>query len=82
MVRSISPRDFESRVLNEKGPVLLACLRKDAGFASQLQAIEEACRDLPEPLDAYLLDEDYLSTFWEKYGVKGPPTFMIFCDGR
>ena len=79
---SISPQEFENNVLNEVNPVLLVCLRKDGGFLSQLEAIEEVCRELGGGLDVYLLDEDYITTYWKRYGIKGTPTFMIFCDGR
>ena len=82
MPRSISPQEFESNVLHEAKPVLLVCLRKDGGFRSQLEAIEEVCRELGGGLDVYLVDEDYITTFWERYGIRGTPTFMMFCNGR
>ncbi len=82
MPRSIGPQEFESNVLHQVNPVLLVCLRKDGGFRSQLEAIEAVCRELVEGLDVYLLDEDYITSFWERFGIKGTPTFMIFYNGR
>ena len=85
MPRFISPLEFENRLLNENKPVLLVCLRKDEAFETQLEEVEEVeevCRKMGNDLQAYLLDEDYLSTVWKRYGIKGTPTFMIFCAGK
>ena len=82
MLRMMSPLECESMLLRESKPVLLACLRKDAEFQKQLEAVEEVHREVGDRLEIYLLDEDFLATVWEKYGFRGTPTFMIFSCGQ
>jgi len=80
MMRSISPQEFEKGLYSQTKPVLLAYLRRDAAY--QLQVLEEVCREIGDRIDVYLLDADCLSSFWERHGFKGTPTFMISRGGQ
>jgi thioredoxin-like negative regulator of GroEL len=74
--------NFESEVLREKKPVLLACFYWGADVINQIQVLESVSEKYGEGLKTCLIDVDSLAIFQEALGIEGTPTFLIFDGGR
>jgi thiol-disulfide isomerase/thioredoxin len=82
IIESIGLNEFEEKVVKETEPVLLLCIQNDYESKNQLHGIEDNYRTFLEKVKIYLLEEDALKTFKEKFDVKGTPTFLLFINGR
>lgn len=81
IVFSIGLNEFEEKVFKETKPVLLLCIQNDSEFQNQLSVINDSYRTFAERIRIYLLEEDALRIFKEKFAVKGTPTFLLFING-
>jgi len=81
IVLSIGLNEFEEKVFKEIKPVLLLCIQQDSEFQNHLRVIEDIYRTFAEGVKIYLLEEDALRIFMEKFAVKGTPTFLLFLNG-
>jgi len=82
MIASVGLAEFEEKVLNETMPVLLLCMHQDYEFQEQMRSIEDIYRTCAAIVKMYLLDDEALRTFKERFAVKGTPTFLLFVKGR
>ena len=74
--------DFEFKVLQEKQPVLLACMRKDYLYQEQLEVLKIVSETFGETVRICLMHEDQLGAFMQKFGIEGTPTFLVFNNGK
>lgn len=75
MIESIRIDSFESEVLEEKRPVLLAYIRRE--YKKQTEILESISKKYGDTLKICLLD-DKLSGAYKKLGIEGDPTFFVF----
>lgn len=73
--------NFDLEILKERRPVLLTCVRGEAGYKEQMEIVEGVSRAYVDKVKVCLLDEDFMRAFQEKLGVKGTPTFLVFRGG-
>lgn len=81
MVTTIYADSFDSEVLVEKRPVLLACIRRDYDYDEQTGVLGGISNKYGKKLKVCLLDEDSIGAFM-KFGIEGSPAFIIFHDGE
>jgi len=77
MIESIRLDSFESEVLEEKRPVLLAYIRRDHEYKKQTEVLESISERYGDTLKICLLDGN-LSGAYKKLGIEGDPTFFVF----
>lgn len=81
MFLSIGAESFDSEVLAEKKPVLLACISRDYDYDEQTGVLGGISGKYGKRLKVCLLDEDSIGAFM-KFGVEGSPAFIIFHEGE
>jgi hypothetical protein len=81
MFISIGTDSFDSEVLMEKRPVLLACISRDYDYDEQTRALGGVSKRYGTKLKVCLLDEDSIGAFM-KFGIEGSPAFIIFHEGE
>ena len=81
MFELISTDNFESGLLDEKRPVLLACIRRDHEFKEQTEVLERVSKSYGEDLKVCLLDGDFTGAC-RRLGIEGTPTFLILYEGK
>lgn len=74
--------NFESEVVNEWRPVLLACLHLSPDFKQQVEALKGLSKISGEALKVCLLDMDSIGAFRQKLGIAGTPTYLILHRGK
>ena len=74
--------NFKSEVMEEKGPVFLACVRRDIEFKEQTEILENLSKRYGAVLKVCLLDEDFIMAFSEECEIERTPTFLIFDNGK
>jgi thioredoxin-like negative regulator of GroEL len=79
---SIGLEDFQRQVIEERRPVLVACIHLDSEFKEQREALEGVSRFYGEALKVCLLDEDSIGALREKLGIGGTPAFVILYGGK
>ena len=82
MITSILFDNFKSEIIEEKRPVLLACLNRYLEFEEQVEVLESISKKYGEALKICLLSEDFIRVFSWTYAIKGTPTFLIFDGGK
>lgn len=82
MVTKVGADNFESEVVNEWRPVLLACLHLSPDFKQQVEALKGLSKISGEALKVCLLDMDCIGAFREKLGIAGTPTYLILHRGK
>ena len=80
-IGSIGLDEFEEKVLKETGPVLVLCMHQGSEFQEQIRAIEDIDRTYVARVKVYLLEDEALRAFKERFAVKGTPTFLLFGKG-
>jgi thioredoxin-like negative regulator of GroEL len=73
---------FDSRVLRERKPVLLACLHWGADMEKQVGLLESVSKKCGEGLKTCFLREDSMTAWKDVFGIVGTPTFIILDNGR
>jgi len=81
MFTSIGITNFESGVLQEKMPVLLAYIRQDHEYRDQTAVLEGVSEEFGEGLKVCLLDENFIAGL-RKLDIEGAPVFLIFHEGK
>lgn len=82
MIPSIGFDDFESEVIEERRPVLVACIYWGSEFKEQTEALKSISKSYREALKICLLGTDSIGALREKLGIGGTPTFLIFYEGE
>jgi len=78
---SIEANHFQAEVLGEKKPVLMACLSRDFRYREQKKVLDSVLGEYGEAIKVYLRDKESLGSF-ERFGIEGSPTFIIFYQGE
>jgi len=81
MINSEKLDNFETEVLKEKRPVLMACLSRDFRYEEQKKILDCVLSEYGESLKVCLRDKETLGTF-RRFGIEGSPTFIIFHEGK
>ena len=79
MQRFINPKELNTLLAMENGPLLLVLLDKKTAFFNQQQTLVELFKLFGERLRIMLLDIEYQNVVTEKFKVQGFPAF-IFCE--
>ncbi len=80
MIISIGADSFDSEVLVEKRPVLIACVSRDYDYDKQTGVLGGVSKRYGKKLKVCLLDEDSIGAFM-RFGIEGSPAFIIFHEG-
>ncbi|MDX1461282.1 MAG: thioredoxin TrxA [Xanthomonadales bacterium] len=79
----VTDSDFEERVLNADGPVLVDYWAEWCGPCKMIAPIiDEVAKEYDGKLTVAKLDIDSNSATPQQYSVRGIPTLMIFRDGQ
>ena len=81
-VKTIEPQAIDIELRSGNVPLLVAFLKRNERYSSQLEVLEKACGRHGQALRCYLYDADYLDTATDRFAVKGTPTFLLFQEGR
>ena len=83
MSEVISTSDFESKVLNSEGKVLIDFFATWCGPCRMIApAVEEIAQEKAGELSVYKIDIDQSPELASRYGVRGVPTLMVFEGGK
>ncbi len=81
MFISIESDDFESEIIEEKKPVLMAHLSRSHEDEDQKKILRSVSREYGETLKVFLSEEDSIGAF-RRFGIDGTPAFIIFHKGK
>jgi thioredoxin-like negative regulator of GroEL len=81
-VKTIEPQAIDVEIQDGRAPLLVAFLKRNERYPTQLEVLEDACRDYGKSVRCFLYNSDYLDTATERFSVQGTPTFLLFCMGR
>ncbi len=81
MLESIETDEFRTEVLDEKRPVLMACLSRDFRYREQKNILDSVSNEFGEALKVCLRDRENLGAF-RRFGIEGSPAFIIFHEGE
>lgn len=73
---------FETKVMKEKKPVLLACMDQGIGFYDQIRVLEGIQMSHGQNLRVFILYQDSLEAFADTFEMEGTPTFFLFEKGK
>ena len=83
MSEVISTADFENKVLNAEGKVLIDFFATWCGPCRMIApAIEEIAEEKAGELTVYKVDIDQSPDLASRYGIRGVPTLMVFEGGK
>ena len=83
MSEVVSSSDFQSKVLDAQGPVLVDFFATWCGPCKMIAPVlDEVARDYQGKLKVCKLNIDENQDTPPKYGVRGIPTLMLFKDGN
>lgn len=83
MSEVISTADFENKVLNAEGKVLIDFFATWCGPCRMIApAIEEIAEEKADELTVYKVDIDQSPDLASRYGIRGVPTLMVFEGGK
>ena len=80
-VRLIGFENFEEEVIEERKPVLLLCMDRNAKFQEQIKVIKSISKTYGAALKVGLLEEEFIGAFKQRFSVLGTPTFLVFVNG-
>ena len=83
MSEVISTADFENKVLDAEGTVLIDFFATWCGPCRMIApAIEEIAEEKAGELAVYKVDIDQSPELASRYGIRGVPTLMVFEGGK
>lgn len=83
MSEVISTADFENKVLDAEGKVLIDFFATWCGPCRMIApAIEEIAEEKAGELAVYKVDIDQSPELASRYGIRGVPTLMVFEGGK
>ena len=78
---SIGMDNFESEIMLELKPVLLACIHRGFEAKEQLKILEVVSRKIDQNVKICFLYEGF-SHAYRALSIEGTPTFLLFVDGE
>jgi hypothetical protein len=81
-IKIIEPQAIDIELQSGGGPLLVAFLKRNEKYTSQVAVLEAACKAHGESVRCFLYNADYLDTATDRFAVKGTPTFLVFHGGR
>ena len=81
MLKTITIDTFDTEVTAAEGLVLIAGIRRGSGFKKQADIVEKISRRVHPWLEVFMVAQDSVRAFGEKFGISGNPYFIIFEDG-
>ncbi len=83
MSEVVSSSDFQSKVLDAQGPVLVDFFAPCCGTCKMLAPpLDEVAAETAGKAAVYKLDIDQSPDIAQKYGVMSVPTLMVFENGQ
>lgn len=83
MSEVVSSSDFQSKVLDAKGPVLVDFFATWCGPCRMLApTIDEVATEVAGKASVYKLDIDQSPDIAQRYGVMSVPTLIVFENGQ
>ena len=83
MSEVVSSSDFQSKVLDAQGPVLVDFFATWCGPCKMLApTLDEVAAETAGKAAVYKLDIDQIPDIAQKYGVMSVPTLMVFENGQ
>lgn len=83
MSEIVSSSDFQSKVLDAQGPVLVDFFATWCGPCKMLApTLDEVAAEVSGRAQVYKLDIDQSPDIAQKYGVMSVPTLMVFENGQ
>jgi len=83
MATIVSSEDFKSKVLDEKGPVLVDFFATWCGPCKRVgPIIDEVAEEVKDRAKVYKVDIDQSSDIASRYGVMSVPTLVVFENGE
>jgi hypothetical protein len=82
MLSSIETKAFDSEILEEEKPVLLACFHSGDDIREEIQTLEILSGRYGERLKICYMLEDSIDALTEAFQIEGTPTYLIFDGGR
>lgn len=83
MAQVITSQEFESKVLQAKGPVMVDFFATWCGPCRMLgPVLDEVSQETAGRAEVYKVDVDQSPDLAARYGVTGVPAIMVFQDGQ
>lgn len=73
--------NFEDKFLKERTPILLLCMPRSVDSAVQISVLESMQEIFGGKLRVFILKDEFLTAFRERFTIRGTPTFLIFVEG-
>lgn len=74
--------NYESEIIKERRPVLLACLLKNYEFLNQFETLLGVAEEYSEMLKVCLMDEKDSESLMKRFHIEGTPTYLILERGN
>lgn len=83
MAQVINAQEFESKVINAQGPVLVDFFATWCGPCKMLAPIlDEVAAEVAGKAEVYKVDVDQSADLASRYGIRSVPTLMVFENGK
>lgn len=77
-----NPDELKSVILDDRRPLLMACMLKNEIYHEQMAIVEQAVEQFGDALGAFVISKELMGCFCETFSVKGTPTFLFFNKGE
>lgn len=74
-------RDLRSRFVDEREPVLMACIEPDCADRELVENLKQVEAFFHGSLKVYVLTESMQPMLKQEFGIDGSPAFIIFSRG-